>query len=76
MSGLEGWKLGGEASGGHFIERADGSGFFVNCEKSELPVLLAAPDMLATLRYIAKTWPDSFAARDARAAIAKAEGRS
>jgi hypothetical protein len=32
----------------------------------------AAPELLEALRYIAKTWPDSFAARHARAAIAKA----
>lgn len=33
-------------------------------------------DLLETLKHIAKTWPDSFAAHSARAAIAKAEGRS
>lgn len=32
-------------------------------------------ELLETLKYIAKQWPDSFAALSARAAIEKAEGR-
>lgn len=31
-------------------------------------------DLIEALRYIAKTWPDSFAARHARAVIAKSTG--
>jgi hypothetical protein len=50
--------------------------------KLELPyvenarLIAAAPELLKALQYIAKQWPDSFAARHAHAAIAKAEGRS
>ncbi len=36
----------------------------------------AARAMLAALRHIIKHWPDSYAARHARAAIALAEARA
>lgn len=39
-------------------------------------MVVAAPNMLKTLKYIAKTWPDSFAARSAKTAVREAEGRS
>lgn len=38
-------------------------------------LIAAAPGMLQALKDIAKQWPDSFAARTARAAIAEAEAR-
>ncbi len=37
-------------------------------------LIAAAPDMLATLRDIAKQWPESAAAKSARAALASATG--
>jgi hypothetical protein len=38
-------------------------------------LIAAAPDLAEALRYIAKTWPDSFAARTALTALAKAHGQ-
>lgn len=45
-------------------------------EEGNARLIAAAPGLLEALKYIAKTWPDDFAARHARVAIAKAEGRS
>lgn len=39
-------------------------------------LIAAAPELLEAVREIAKQWPDSSAAKTARAAISKAEGRS
>lgn len=49
---------------------------WIEVSDEDARLIESAPDLLEALKYIAKTWPDDFAARHARAAIAKAEGRS
>lgn len=58
------------ANPGH-LTRLDDKGAF---PREYAALFTAAPDLLEALRYIVKQWPDSFAARTARAAIAKATG--
>lgn len=62
------------ASGEHHICRMShtAAGHAIRMHEANARLIAAAPDMLETLRDIAKQWPDSFAARSARAAIAKA----